>query len=429
MKQSDLIMLDRLQNAAFDFFLLCANPRTGLVADTSREGSPSSIAGTGFALSVYPVGVERGWMTRRAAVERTLNTMRFFCDGPADGGFDAIGHRGFCYHFLDMHSGKRAWDSELSMIDTALLVAGMFTAASYFTGDDKNERAIRRLVEKFYRRVEWDWALNGGRTFALGWLPDSGFIPQRWDGYNEGLIMYILGLGSPTHRLAPDDYRAWGETYECRTEYGIHYLFAAPLFIHHFSHAWIDFRGIHDMFMRERKLDYFENSRRAALVQRHYAIDNPQGFTGYGADVWGLSAGDGPSDRWVTAKRRRHMTLGYAARGAPGGPDDGTLMPSATIASLPFTPVQTMKSLRHIRRTWPDVIQNDHVPSGFNPSLLDKNGDMWISDGYYALDQGIMLMMIENHRSNFFWRLLRGNKHIVHGLQRAGFKGGWLDKL
>lgn len=419
-------VLEKFQNAAFDYFLMRTNPENGLLPDTSREGSPASIAGVGFGLSCYPAAIERGWITCDEAIKRTLSTMRFFWNGPPGGTFKSIGHRGFCYHFLDIKTGRRAWKCELSFIDTALLLAGMMVAATYFTGRAKEEVEIRDLVDKFYRRIEWDWALNNGDTLAMSWKPKEGFAPWRWQGYDEGLIMYILGLASPTHPLKPENYKARASSYEWRKLYDIEVLYAGPLFIHQFSHAWIDFRGIHDEFMHchDHDCDYFENSRRATLIQQKYAIENRRGFKGYGEHCWGLSAGDGPWGTMIKAGRKQYTGLGYAARGAPDGPEDGTLMPSAALSSLPFMPEQSLNAILHIQKTYPDVIQNYHIPSGFNPSLVDKNNRIWISDGYYALDQGIIMLMIENYRSGFIWDLMKKNPYIQGGLHKAGFKDG-----
>jgi hypothetical protein len=424
---TDEALIDHLQSAAFDYFLMRCNCLNGLIPDTSREGSPASVAGIGFALASYPAAVERGWMTRAEAVKRTLATMQFFWHGPPGATFETIGHRGFCYHFLDIKSGKRAWKCELSFIDTALLIAGMFVVATYFSKQADGESEIRDLVDKFYRRVEWDWALNGGKDEALSWKPGEGFSPWRWDGYSEGLILYILGLGSPTHPLVPADYQKWESNYQWRNLYDIEYLHGGPLFMHHFSHAFIDFRGIRDDFMRIHNLDYFENSRRATLIQQQYAIENPHSFIGYGKNCWGLSAGDGPSNCKVKAHGKVYQALGYAARGVPDGPDDGTLMPSATLASLPFTPELSVNAIRHIQQKYPELIKHQHIPSAFNPSLPDKKSGIWISDGYYALDQGIIMLMLENHRTGLIWSIMRDNKFIKEGLRKAGFEGGWLN--
>ncbi len=273
--------LDQLQRAAVGYFLEVVNPANGLVADTSREGSPCSIGVVGFALSVYPVAVERGWMTRDDAVARTLAALRFFRDSDQSGGEEASGHRGFYYHFLDMHTGARAWRSELSTIDTSFLIAGALTAGSYFTASTPGETELREIAETLYRRVDWRWAQGNAATIRLGWKPECGFLNYGWDGYNESIILYILALGSPTHPLEGDCYEAWTATYQWENLYGYDFLYAGPLFIHQFLHAWIDFRGIQDRFMREKRCDYFENSRRATEVQREYARRNPHEFAGY----------------------------------------------------------------------------------------------------------------------------------------------------
>lgn len=277
---SDDALLDGLQRAAFDYFLQNANPRNGLVADTTRHGAPASIAVVGFALSAYPVGVEHGWMARDDAVGRTLAALRFFMDSNQSGGTGATGFRGFYFHFLDMQSGTRMWGSEVSLIDTAFLIAGVLTAAVYFNAATPAEIELRRLADALYRRVDWRWAQPDGCAVVHGWKPECGFLNYGWEGYSEAILMYVLGLGSTTHPLSGQSFRAWTVTYQWENLYGFDFLYAGPLFIHQFSHAWIDFRGIQDAFMREKGCDYFENSRRATYVQREYATRNPRCFTG-----------------------------------------------------------------------------------------------------------------------------------------------------
>ena len=422
----DDALLDHLQHAAFSYFLSVYNPENGLIADTTREGSPCSIGVVGFALSAYPIAVERGWMTRADAVAHSLAALRFFRDSDQSGAPQATGYMGFYFHFLDMHSGARVWQSELSMIDTALLLAGALTAASYFDADNVEERELRDVADVLYRRVDWCWAQDDKPTLRQGWKPECGFLNYGWDGYNEGLILYVLALGSPTHPLKLDHYAAWTATYQWENLYDIDFLYAGPLFIHQFSHAWIDFRGIRDDFMREKQCDYFENSRRATEVQREYARRNPHSFPGYGEDCWGLTACDGPSQvpRELADQQRR--LFGYAARGVPYGPDDGTLSGWAAVASLPFAPDVTLRAVRRMLQRYPEMLPAEQYSSSFNPSLAADAGPAWISPGHYGLDQGIVLMMIENHRSELIWRLLRSCPAIRSGLQRAGFRGGWL---
>src|ERR1700674_4104214 len=279
---TDEALLDGLQRAAFGYFLEAVNPANGLVADNSRANSPVSIAVVGFALSSYAVAAERGWLVRADALERSLAALRFFRDSDQSGGPEATGYNGFYYHFLDFDSGARVWRSELSMIDTALLIAGALTARMYFTSDAAGEIALRDLVDKLYRRIDWHWAQNGKATIMQGWKPECGFLHYGWEGYNEAIVLYVLALGSPTHPIDDAGYDAWTATYQWENLYGHDFLYGGPLFIHQFSHAWIDFRGIRDRFMREKRCDYFENSRRATYVQREYALRNPHEFRDYG---------------------------------------------------------------------------------------------------------------------------------------------------
>lgn len=423
---SDDDLLDGLQRAAFGYFLHAVNPANGLVADTSRDGSPCSIAVVGFALSAYPIAVERGWMTRADAIERSLIALRFFRDSDQSGQPQATGYKGFYYHFLDMHSGTRVWNSELSMIDTALLLVGALTAASYFTADTAEETQLREIANTLYARVDWCWAQNGKPTLRQGWKPECGFLHYGWDGYNEGIVLYVLALGSPTHPIKSDQYSAWTATYQWENLYDIDFLYAGPLFIHQFSHAWIDLRGIRDQFMREKHCDYFENSRRATQVQREYARRNPYSFRGYNEDCWGLTACDGPSQQQPALAQERRRLFGYAARGVPYGPDDGTLSGWAALASLPFAPEITLRAVRNMLDRYPEMLPAGQYASSFNPGLAKAGNPAWISDGHYGLDQGIVLMMIENYRSELIWRLLRGCPAIRSGLRRAGFRGGWL---
>ncbi len=423
---SDEALLDRIQRAAFGYFLRTFNPANGLVADTTRKDSPSSIAAVGFALSSYPVAVERGWITREDAAQRTLVTLRFFWTSAQNENADSTGYKGFYYHFLDLQSGKRVWQSELSLIDTALLLAGVLIAGVYFSAITQSEAEIRELAEALYRRIDWQWAQISKSTLSQGWKPECGFLHYGWEGYNEATILYVLGLGSPTHPLPDSSYSAWTSTYQWENLYGHEFLYAGPLFIHQFSHAWIDFRGIQDRFMREKAIDYFENSRRAAYVQREYALHNPHEFEGYGENCWGLSAGDGPGNQALRLDGRGRRFFGYSARGVPYGPDDGTIAPSATLASVPFAPAIAMSAVRHLFERYPEMAAEYMLPSGLNPTLAGNGRRCWRSEDYFGLDQGLIVMMIENYRSQLIWNLMRQCPYIRIGLQRAGFTGGWL---
>jgi hypothetical protein len=431
---ADEHMLETLQRGAFDYFLKQSHPCNGLVADTSRPGSPVSIAVVGFALSAYPVAVERGWIARDDAVQRALAALRFFAGSDQSGEVASTGFHGFYFHFLDAQTGLRTWQSELSSIDTALLIAGMLTAAAYFTGAIPAEAELRQLANALYERVDWHWAQQEDDAVALGWKPECGFLNYGWQGYNEAILLYALGLGSPTHPLTAESFEAWTVTYQWENLYGIDFLYAGPLFVHEFSHAWIDFRGIRDRFMREKNCDYFENSGRAAQVQRQYAIRNPRGFKGYGQDCWGLSAGDGPSVPPQMVVGRRQSFDGYAARGVPWGPDDGTISGSSMAASLVFAPEIALPALRELWGRTPADPGRLVRASGFNATAgaTLTEGSVtgvyqgWVCEGEFGLDQGMIVLMLENFRSGLPWRLGRSIACIGAGLKRAGFAGGWL---
>jgi len=419
--------LEQLERAAFDYFIKFANPANGLIADSSRADSPCSIAVTGFGLTSYVVGVERGWISREDAIHRTLKTLEFFWNSPSGSGDNVTGYNGFFYHFLDMHTGLRVWDCELSMIDTALLIAGMLTVGIYFSGSNPDECRIRELSDQLYRRVDWEWARNKGNSLSQGWKPGCGFLHYGWDGYNEGMILYTLAMASPSHPLHPDGYKEWGLTYQWENIYGHDVLYAGPLFIHQFSHAWIDFRGIRDVFMREKCSDYFQNSRSATFIQREYGRLNPLRFAGYNENCWGLSAGDGPAGKTVRIAQRERPCFGYSARGAPFGPDDGTINPAVIAGAIPFAAEIAIPALKHIIETYPYVIQEHRIPGGFNASVKTVDGHAWVAEDYFGLDQGAIVLMIENTRSNLIWNLLHQCPYIVSGLKRAGFQGGWLS--
>ncbi len=425
---TDEALLDRLQRGAFDYLWQEANPRTGLVADSTWANAPATIAAVGFALAAYPVGVERGFVTRAAAVERTLATLRFFVNAPQGPQPDATGYQGFYYHFLDLQTGRRAGQCELSTIDTACLLAGALVAGAYFDQRTDAEREIGTLATALYQRANWTWARNGESTVTHGWTPEKGFIPYRWSGYSEALFLYVLGLGSPTHPLPATSYSAWTATYEWRTIYDCELVPAGPLFIHQFSHLFLDLRGIADAFMAAKGIDYFENSRRATYVQQEYAIRNPRGFVGYGDRLWGITAceGPGPATRQIADRQREFW--GYLARGVPDGPDDGTLSPWVVITALPFAAEIVLPTIAHIQATYPQLVGKYGFTCTLNPTFVDEAGRQrgWFSQHYYGLNEGPIVLMIENYRSALIWRVLRQCPPIVAGLRRAGFHGGWL---
>ena len=420
--------LAKLQADTFRYFREEMSPANGLIPDSTRKGSPASIAAVGFALTVYPIGVERGYLARNEALQKTLTTLRFFANGPDAAGADAIGQKGFYYHFLDMRTGQRAWESEVSTIDTTYLLAGALTAAQYFDRDTIGEREVRKLADTLYRRADWHWALNGGVTVSHGWKPEKGFIRYRWTGYSEALILYILALASPTFPIPAKSYRAWTRTYKWKKLYGYEHLYAGPLFIHQLSHMWIDFRGVQDKYMKSKGIDYFENSRRATYVQQQYAIRNPRRFKGYGEFIWGLTASDGPGPATARHHGKTLKIYDYKARSVPYGPDDGTLAPWAVVASLPFAPEIVLPSLYHFDQEFPEMTSKYGFKCSYNPTFSSgkTKGKGWVSRGYYGLDQGPIVVMIENYRSGFMWELMKRCPYIGAGLERAGFSGGWL---
>jgi hypothetical protein len=437
------LFVDELQHRSFRWFWDTANPRNGLVPDRWPAPSFSSVAAVGFGLSACLVGAERGWVTREEARGRVLTTLRFFWNAPQGPSSDgATGYRGFFYHFLDMESGLR-WNREieLSSIDTTLFLAGALSAGVYFDRDDPAEAEVRDLATKLYERVDWRWMQPRPARVAMAWYPESGFGVADWNGYDESMILYVLALGSPTFPATDGAWETFCSTYKWAEHEGQTYLNFAPLFGHQFSHAWIDFRGIRDGVMREKGIDYFENSRRAVLAQRAYAIRNPLGYRGYSADVWGLSACDGPADVTATVDGQERKFATYGARGVSSfwSHDDGTITPMAAAASLPFAPEVVLPALAELKRLHGEHLWGEYgFLDAFNPTFrltdvptpLGKvvPGAGWYATNYLGIDQGPILLMLENHRSGLLWKLMKESKPLRDGLRRAGFAGGWLER-
>jgi hypothetical protein len=435
-------LFDTLEERTFHYFWDTANPDNGLVPDRYPTPSFSSIAAVGFALTAYPIGAERGYVTRDAARQRVLQTLRFFATAPQ--GSEATGmtgYKGFFYHFLDMKTGHRYGDTELSTVDTALLLSGMLFCQSYFNGTDAGETEIRRLVEEIYGRVDWQWAQTRGPAISYGWTPESSFIHLDWRGYNEAMLVYILALGSPTHAVTPDAWVEWGRDYSrfFGTMYGQTYLTFTPLFGHQYSHVWIDFREIFDAPMRKAGYDYFENSRRATYAQRAYAIANPMRWSGYGENVWGFTASDGAADVVMdfAGEKRRFRTYSPRGVGLVYTMDDGTIAPTAAIASIAFAPEIVIPAIEEMYQRYGKYIFGKYgFYDAFNPSF---NFDVplrhgrripdfgWVDTDYLGIDQGPILAMVENYRTGLVWRVMRTNPHIRSGLMQAGFEGGWLN--
>jgi hypothetical protein len=423
-------LFDDIAERTFRFFWDTTNPANGLAPDRWPHVTFSSIAATGFALTAYPVGVERGWISREAAAERTLATLRFFWNAPqgeARGG--VAGYKGFFYHFLDMQTGHRFRNTELSSVDTALLLGGILFAGQWF--DRPAEAEIRDLAQRIYARVDWRWMQARTPLIALGWHPENGFIASDWHGFNEAMLVYILAQGAPEHAIGAEAWTAWCSTYDrCwRGEGAMRHIAFAPHFGHQLSHIWIDFRGIRDAAMREAGFDYFENSRRATFAQRAYAIANPMGWEGYSADIWGLSACDGPAG----LRRDGREYRSYSARGPigfPDGFDDGTIAPAAALGSIAFAPEIVLPCAEALHRR-PRLYGRYGFLDSFNPGfrfadvrLSDGSVDAetgWVAGDYLGLDQGPILAMIANHRDDLIWSRMRDCAPIREGLRRAGF--------
>ena len=433
--------LDTLERRTFNWFWETTNPRNGLTPDRWPTKSFSSVAAIGFALTAYPVGIERGYVTRSAAAERVLTTMRFMYrapQGPQPTG--VTGHKGFFYHFLDMETGHRFETVELSTIDTSLLIAGVLFCQSYFTGQNPTEESIRAYGDSLYLRVDWQWARPRNPLVSMGWKPESGYIEADWHGLNEAIILNVLALGSPTYPVDVASWDAYLSTYHWGDFYGQEHVNFAPLFGHQYSHVWIDFRGIKDSYMRAKGIDYFENSRRATYSQRAYAIANPGNWKDYGASIWGLTAVDGPLDTLLTLRGAPRRFWTYSARGAAAREirDDGTMGPTAAGGSIAFAPEIVVPTLVAMREKYGDHLFSQYgFLDSFNPTFdLDikpqhgkvVRGVGWFDTDYLGIDQGPIILMIENYRSDLIWKTMRTNPHIVRGLKRAGFTGGWLDQ-
>jgi hypothetical protein len=432
-----------LQARTFRFFWETANLRNGLIPDRHPTPSYSSIAAVGFALTIYPVGVERGYITRQEAQQRVLTTLRFLQNARQSPHFrGATGYKGFFYHFLNMETGERFGDSELSTVDTAILVAGALFCQSYFDGADPDEMEIRALADSIYRRVDWRWAQPKGPAISLGWVPETGFLKYDWRGYNEAMIVYLLALASPTFPVGTNAWTEWASTYDRQWGkfFGQEFLSFPSLFGHQYTHVWTDFRGIRDSYMRMRGLDYFENSRRAVYAQRAYAIANPRRCQDYGETIWGITASDGPADIVVEDANGRRVFRSYTARGIDptGKHDDCTLAPTAVVASLPFAPEIVIPATLEMNRRYGQHIYSKYgFLDAFNRTFTFdfdfrlRHGRQvpafgWVNGDYLGIDQGVMLAMIENYRTGLIWRVMRQNPHLRRGLERAGFAGGWL---
>ena len=400
-------LLDSIQRTGFQYFWDEANPANGLIKDRSTVTSPASIAATGFGLSAICVGVDHGWVGRTDAATRVLTTLQTFWNGPqGTASIGMTGYKGWFYHFLDMNTATRTWNSELSSIDTALLLAGILHCRQYFGGDAADETQIRMLADSIYRRVDFKWMQNLGTGIRMGWNPESGFGSfGTWMGYNEAMILYILAIGSPVpaRATAASAWSTWTYLYNWNTQYGYTYIIFPPLFGHQYTHCWVDFRNIKDAFGRQasHNITYFENSRRATYAQQAYSIDDPLNW-GYSDSLWGITASD--------------IQGGYSARGAPPAENDnGTIAPTAPGGSIAFAPEIVIPTLRNMYNAWPQVWGKYGFKDAFKPS----NG--WVGPDWLGIDQGPFVLMIENYLTGMVWYRFMQNPDVQNGLTRIGF--------
>lgn len=422
--------IDDLQKRTFNFFWEQADSANYQILDRYPQRTFSSIASTGFGLSSYIVGVERGFVTRAAAADRVLKTLQVLHNLPqGPEATNVSGYKGFFYHFLTLDKALRFKEVELSTIDTGLLMAGVLSVMSYFDGENETEQRIRTLSDALYRRVEWDWAMNDQGKMSMGWHPERGFLDASWQGYNEAMILLILAMGSPTHPIPAESWQKWTATYQWGEYFDQEHVNFGPLFGHQYSHMFIDFRNIQDDYMRERGIDYFENSKRATYANRSYCIENPAAYAGYSENVWGLTACDGPGNDNKSNPNISFWT--YRARGAAQWHvvDDGTLTPTAAGGSVAFAPEICLPALDEMHRLYGDKLYGEYgFKDAFNLTIQYKDGTKgWFDTDYIGIDQGPILIQMENYRSELLWNVMKKNPYIVDGLRKAGFTGGWLN--
>jgi hypothetical protein len=417
--------LDTLQYKSFLYFINEINPENGLVKDRTTEESAASIAAVGWGVVCWAIGAEHNWITRERATELTLNLLRFLYNSEQSAEPDATGYNGFYYHFLNMETGKRDWNCELSTIDTAWLIAGIRFTIQYYDRDNDTEKEIRELGDKVTNRINWDWTIikktehDGHEGLpAMGYRPEKGLGTFGWFGYTEALYLYVLAAGT-TLSEPKKAYDQWLSGYQWKEPYeGLAHVIFPPLFGHQFSGMFLDFRGLTDKYLKEKGIDYFENSRRATLTNRLYCIENPNGWVGYDSLTWGISACDGPGESYNKDGFEFH---GYAGRGA-SGPDntiaeDGTITPEAAGGSIPFAPGVCIPTLKNMYDKYGD--KGLWGKYGFKDAF-NLTAD-WFDKDYLGLDQGPIVIMIENYRTGLVWEYSMKDPVIKRGLEKLGF--------
>ena len=387
--KDDDAFLDKIEHDTFLYFWEKADPETGLIADNADGDAPCSIAATGFGFAAVCIGHSRGWVTYDEAYNRVFRTLKSFKNLLKS-------EHGFYYHFVDMKTGQRVWKCELSSIDTAIFLAGAVFAAQYFKGTE-----AERLATYLYYRTDWQWMTNGRNMLCMGWSPESGFMNAYWDWYNEGMLAYILAIGSPTYPVSPECWKSWRRP---KGEYGgykVVYSFFGSLFTYQFGHSWVDFRKIDD-----NGLNYWDNSVNAVMANRKFCIDNAQTHKGYGENGWGLTAGEGPDGY-----------KGYGAKPAEHLVQDGTINPYGMVASIPLVPDIALKSVKSIYDKYGGSVYGKYgFKAGYN---LDKR---WFSDNYIGIDEGVTILMLENYRTGMAWDLFMRTQCVKTWLESCGLK-------
>ncbi len=391
--------LDELSQRSFRYFVEHSHPKTGLVLDRApNDGSVppknrravANIAATGFGLTAYCIAAERGWIKRATARAQILKTLRFLSTSK-----NRV--NGWFYHWVDARSGKRIWKSEVSSIDTGFLLAGVLMARNYFSTDAE----ITRLSTQIYEAVDFRWMLAGHPTLlSHGWVPEKGFLSFRWDAYSEHLLLYLLAIGSPTHAIPAKSWYAWERkpvTYKDIT----YVQSTAPLFIHQYSHAWIDFRGLREDF--GVGIDWFQNSIDAVRAHREFCMDLSSEFQSYSPSMWGITASD--------------SAQGYIAWGGPPKDlsIDGTLVPSALSGSLMFVGLLAEEPLRQMKINFGLLTYGRY---GFANAFNPLTG--WVAEDVIGIDVGITLLSIENFKRNLVWKWFSQDPDIKNAISRSG---------
>ena len=421
--QDEETLLDSIQHKTFLFFLNEHHPEKGIVKDRTATWAPASIASTGFGIPAFAIGAERHWITREQAADITLKILTFFINSAQNTDIKGIGYKGFYYHFLRMDSGTREWNCELSSIDTGLLMMGIIFARNYYGLANEVENQIRSLAARLLDRIDWNFMLlpassKYAYTISMAWSPEKGLQDFGWCGYNEALFLYVLAAGSGMEN-AEQSYKSWLKSYKWYTPYpGLSHVAFPPLFGHQFSQGFIDFRGIADEYMKKKGIDYFENSRRATYVQRRYAMDNPNGWMGYDSLCWGVTASDGPTEKYNFDDKK---FLGYAGRGTSGPGynyfDDGTIAPYASLSSIPFAPEIVLPTIKSINEKYGKKLWGKYgYYDAFNPTAK------WFNDDFIGIDEGPLLIMVENFRTGLVWNYVMKDPVIQLGLNKLGYE-------